>query len=111
MAFDYRNLGLATPSGRITIWSYSTVIDDLADVAKTGYFQQAEMKAGDRIEVSAKGDAQATLAVIPPRKDGKIQTRVLACYDPLDSLDRLPMKRRPEKKAAPEEEPVAEAAA
>lgn len=105
MPFDYRNLGLATPSGRITIWSYSTVIDDLADVCKTGYFQQAEMKAGDRIEVSAKGDSQATLAVISPR-NGKTRTVVLACYDPLDSLDRIPWKKRPEKKQAPEEEPA-----
>jgi hypothetical protein len=106
MPFDYRNLGLATPSGRITHWAYSTT-DDLADVCKTGYFQHAEMRLGDRIEVSAKGDAQATLAVISPDK-GRIRTRVLACYDPLDSLDRLPAKRRPEKKAAPEEEPQQE---
>ena len=105
MSFDYRNLGLATPSGRITIWAYSTLIDDLADVCKTGYFTHAEMRAGDRIEVSAKADSQATLAVISP-KGGKARTVVLACYDPLDSLDRIPLKRRPEKKMAPEEPEV-----
>ena len=108
MPFDYRKLGLATPSGRITIWSYETT-DDLLEVCKVGYFQQAEMKLGDRIEVSAKGEAQATLAVISPR-NGKIRAKVLCCYDPLDSLDRIPAKGRPERKMAPEDEPAAEVA-
>lgn len=80
--------------------------DDIVDVLKTGYFQVSTLKRGDRIEVSAKGGAEATLAVIDPAKDGKVKTWPLACYDPLDSLDRIPMKKRPEKKMAPEEEPV-----
>ena len=109
MGFDYRNLGLATPSGRITIWAYSTVIDDIVDVCKTGYFQQGEMRLGDRIEVSAKGEVQATLAVIGPGKDGRIKTRPLACYPP-SALDRLPTKQRPAR-IEEVEEPPAEAAA
>lgn len=104
MPFVARNFG--TFPGENTSWAYRTA-DDLAEVCKTGYFSHAEMRPGDRIEVSAKGDAQATLAVIPPRKDGKIQTRVLCAYDPLGSLDRLPANRRPEKKMAPEDEPAA----
>jgi hypothetical protein len=107
MPFSGRNLG--TFPGENTRWGYRTT-DDLVEVCKTGYFQHAEMRLGDRIEVSAKGGAQATLAVITPGKDGRIKTFVLGAYDPLDSLDRLPAKQRPEKKMAPTDEP-AEAAA
>ena len=101
MPFSGRNLG--TFPGENTRWGYRTT-DDLVEVCKTGYFQHAEMRLGDRIEVSAKGDSQATLAVISPRKDGKVRTKVLAAYGPLDSLDRLPAKSRPEKKVAPDED-------
>jgi hypothetical protein len=105
MPFSGRNLG--TFPGENTRWGYRTT-DDLVEVCKTGYFQHAEMRLGDRIEVSAKGEAQATLAVISP-KNGKVRTKVLAAYDPLDSLDRIPAKNRPERKMAPEDEPAAEA--
>ena len=107
MSFNYHNLGPAV--SRITTWAYVTT-DDLLDVCKTGYFTHAEMRLGDRIEVSAKGEAQATLAVLSPR-NGKTRTTILACYDPLDSLDRIPAKKRPERKMAPAEEEPAEAPA
>lgn len=94
MAFRYQNLGLII-AGRINLWAYKTD-DDLVEVTKTGYFVQAALNPGDRIEVSAKDEAQATLGVLEPRK-GKARVAVLACYDPEDTLDT---RKKPERKVA-----------
>lgn len=107
MAYRYGNLSLIYASPQRTIWSYKTD-DTLPQVLAAGYFTKAGMQRGDRIEVSCAGEAEATLAVLEPRKD-KVRTVVLACHDPDDTLDIVPRKR-PERKQAPAAEVQEEAA-
>lgn len=79
MAFMHSQLGLVAV-GRITIWSYKTD-DPLAEVVRSGYFVNDDVRPGDRIEVSVgNGDVQATLAVLA-RKADKIRVAIMAVHD------------------------------